>query len=327
MESRSMRWRCAIVAVAALCSAVQAQDWPSKPVTVVVAAATGGPIDVFALIMADRMSANLGQRVLVENAGGSGGIVGGKRVAKAKPDGYTLLLGTIATHANPQLLADKPPYDPVDDFAPIALIAEIPLVLVARKNLPANTFEEFAAYAKKNQAGMTFGSAGVGSASHLGCVMLQRAMGVTIRHLPYRGTAPAMQDLIAGRLDFLCEIAVTAVPNIEAGSVKALANLSEQRSAVLPDLPTAGEKGLPAVQAYTWTALFSPKRTPAPIVAKLQAATVMAMNGPGLREQLDSLAATLVAPERRSSEYLGRFVRSEFDKWGEAIRTGGALPK
>ena len=326
MTLHCMTVRCSIAAVLTLGSAAQAQDWPSKPVTVVVAAAADGPIDVLARIVTERIAASLGQRVTVENVGGSGGIAGGQRVAKAKPDGYTTLFGTIATHANPQLHVAKPPYDPVTDFAPVALIAEIPIVLVVRNTLPAKTFEEFVAYAKKNQASMSFGSAGVGSASHLGCVMLQRAMGTTIPHLPYRGTAPAMQDLIAGRLDFLCEIAVTAVPNIKAGGVKPLANLSGQRATVLPDLPTAGERGLP-VEVYTWAALFAPKGTPAPIVAKLQAATAAAMDQSGLREQLDGVAATLVAPQRRSSEYLGRFVKDEFDKWGEAIRAGGALPK
>ena len=323
-----MIWRYAATAVlTALCWQAQAQDWPSRPVTMVVAAAAGGPIDVLARIMAERMGPKLGQRVLVENAGGSGGIVGGQRVLKAEPNGYTTLLGTIATHANPQLHTNKPPYDPVTDFAPVALIAEIPLVLVVRKSLPVNTLEEFVGYARKNQGGMNFGSAGVGSASHLGCVMLQRAIGVTIQHLPYRGTAPAMQDLIGGRLDFVCEIAVTAIPNIQAGSVKPLANLSTLRSAALPDLQTASEQGLPSVQACTWAALFAPRGTPAPVIAKLQAATVAAMDSPGLRDQLAGLAATLVAPERRSSEYLAGFVKSEFTKWGEAIRAGGALPK
>ena len=148
-----------------------------------------------------------------------------------------------------------------------------------------------------------------------------------MQHLPYRGTGPAMQDLIGGRLDFVCEIAVTAVPNIKAGNVKALANLSALRAAALPDLQTAGEQGLPSVEAYTWAALFAPKGTPAPVVAKLHAATVAAMDSPGLRDQLAGLAATLVAPERRSSEYLAGFVKSELAKWGEAIRAGGALPK
>jgi tripartite-type tricarboxylate transporter receptor subunit TctC len=328
MTLRHLLVRCTIaVVLATVCAQARAQDWPAKPVTMVVAAAADGPIDVLARLIAERMSASLGQRVVIQNVGGSGGIAGGQRVVKAAPDGYTTLLGTIATHANPQLLADKRPYNPIGDFAPVALIAEIPLLLVVRNSLPANTFEEFVAYAKKNQQSMSFGSAGVGSASHLGCVMLQRAMGTTIPHLPYRGTGPAMQDLIAGRLDFLCDIAVTAVPNIKSGSVKALANLSGQRSAVLPDLPTAGERGQPSVEAYTWAALFAPKGTPAPIVAKLHAAAVAAMNRPGLREQFDGVAATLVAPERRSSDYLGRFVKSEFEKWGDAIRAGGALPK
>jgi tripartite-type tricarboxylate transporter receptor subunit TctC len=327
MTLRRLVVRCSIAAVSILCPAAQAQEWPNKPVTVVVAAAAGGPIDVLARIITERMRPSLGQRADVENVGGSGGILGGQRVVKAKPDGYTTLFGTIATHANPQLLAAKPPYDPIGDFVPVALIAEIPIVLVVRTTLPVKTFEEFVAYAKKNQANMSYGSAGVGSASHLGCVMLQRAMGTTVPHLPYRGTAPAMQDLIVGRLDFLCEIAVTAVPNIKAGSVKALANLSAQRSPALPDLPTAGERGLPSVEAYTWAALFAPKGTPAPAVAKLQAAVAAAMDSPGAREQLASVAATLVPPERRSSEYLGKFVKSEFQKWSEAIRAGGALPK
>lgn len=322
-------FRCAVSLVALLgaVSPAMAQDYPNRAVGMVVAAAAGGPIDVFARIMAERMSPALGQRVVIENVGGGGGTLGAQRVARAEPDGYTTLLGTVATHANPQLLAEKPPYDPVADFTPVALIAEIPLILITRKDFPASTFEEFVAYAKKNQGQMNYGSAGVGSAAHLGCVMLDRAMGTSITHVPYRGTGPAMQDLIGGRIDFLCEIAVTAVQNIKSGTVKGLANLSNLRSPVLPDLPTAAEKGLPSVQAYTWTAVFGPKGTPAPVVARLNAATLAAMEGAGLREQLDSLAATLVAPERRTPAYLERFVKAEFAKWGEAIRAGGAIPK
>ena len=304
-----------------------AQTYPDRPVSMVVAAAAGGPIDVFARIMAERMSPALGQRVVVENVGGGGGTVGALRVARAEPNGYTTLLGTIATHANPQLLSDKPPYDAIADFVPVALMAEIPLILIARKDFPADTFEEFVTYARDHQAKLNYGSAGVGSASHLGCVMLDRAMGTSITHVPYRGTGPAMQDLVGGRIDFLCDIAVTAIPNIQSGTVRAFANLSNTRSSVLPDLPTAAEKGLPAVQAYTWTALFVPKGTPEPVVAKLNAVTAAAMSEPGLREQLNGLAATLVAPERRSAAYLSNFVKAEFAKWGEAIRAGGAIPK
>jgi len=319
-----------VTSVSALMGLTQAgiaQDYPNRPVTMVVAAAAGGPIDVFTRIIAERMSPALGQRVTVENVGGGGGTLGGQRVARAAPDGYTTLLGTIATHTNPQLHVEKRLYDPVTDFAPVALIAEIPLILITRKDFPANTFEEFVAYAKANQGKMNYGSAGVGSAAHLGCVMLDQALSTKITHVPYRGTGPAMQDLLAGRLDFLCDIAVTAVQNISSGNVKALANLSNSRSAVLPDLPTAREKGYPSVQAYTWTAVFAPKGTPDAIVAKLNEATIVAMNGPGLKEKLDALAATLVAPERRSAAYLGQFVKDEFAKWGDAIRAGGALPK
>jgi tripartite-type tricarboxylate transporter receptor subunit TctC len=320
------RWFIA-AALLALPYAALAQDYPNRPVSMVVAAAAGGPIDVFTRIMAERMSPILGQRVIVENVGGGGGTLGGQRVAKAEPDGYTTLLGTVATHANPQLYSDKPLYDPLNDFTPVALIAEIPLVVIVRNDFPANTFQEFMTHAKANPGKLNYGSAGVGSASHLGCVMLDLAMGTNAQHVPYRGTGPAMQDLIGGRIDFLCDIAVTAVPSIKGGTVKGLATLAGRRMAMLPDLPTAAESGLPSLRAYTWTALFLPKGAPQAIAEKLNAATVEAMNGPGLREQLNDLAATLVTPERRTPAYLAGFVKSEWDKWGAAIRSGGAIPK
>jgi tripartite-type tricarboxylate transporter receptor subunit TctC len=307
--------------------AASAQEYPTRPVSMVVAAAAGGPIDVFARIMAERMSPALGQRIIIENVGGGGGTLGGQRVVRAEPDGYTTLLGTIATHANPQLYSDKPLYDPLNDFVPVVLMAEIPLILIARKDLPANNFEEFVAYAKANEGLLNYGSAGVGSSAHLGCVMLEQAIGTKFQHVPYRGTGPAMQDLIAGRIDFLCDIAVTAVAAVNNGNVKALANLSTTRSAVLPDLPTAAEKGLPTVAAYTWAALFVPKNTPEAVVTKLNSAAVAAMEGKGLREQLEKVAATLVAPERRTPAYAATFVKSEWDKWGAAIKAGGAIPQ
>jgi tripartite-type tricarboxylate transporter receptor subunit TctC len=317
----------AAVALILLPGTAAAQDYPSRQITVVVAAAAGGPIDVFTRIMAERMSPILGQRAVVENIGGAGGTLGAQSVAKAEPDGYTTLLGTIATHANPQLYVDKPLYDPLTDFVPVALMAEIPLVVIARKDLPVATFQEFVAYAKANSGKMAYGSAGTGSASHLGCVMLDQAMGTSLQHVPYRGTAPAMEDMIAGRIDFLCDIAVTAVPSIKSGMVRGLATLAGRRMAVLPDLPTAAESGLPSLRAYTWTALFLPKGASPAIAAKLNAAVMAAMDSPGLREQLNELAATLVTPERRTPAYLAGFVKSEWDKWGAAIRAGGAIPK
>jgi tripartite-type tricarboxylate transporter receptor subunit TctC len=306
-------------------AAAQAQDWPQRPVTMVVSAAAGGPIDVFGRIMAERMGQVLGQQVVIENVPGAGGMMGGNRVAKAAPDGYTAILGTIATHAHSQTLYKKPLYNAVTDFTPVNLIAEIPLVLIVRKDLPVNSLEEFVAYAKANQAKMNYGSAGAGSATHLGCILLNQALGTTIQHVPYKGTGPAMQDLQAGRIDFLCEIIVTAVPQIQAGNVKAIATLSQQRSPVLPDLPTAYEKGFKDIQAYTWTALLFPKDTPQPIVAKMHDAALKTMADPQVRQQLQKLGASIVSGDRTTPAYLGAFVKSEIDKWSGPIKASGAV--
>jgi tripartite-type tricarboxylate transporter receptor subunit TctC len=307
-------------------TAVSAQDYPTRPMTMVVAAAAGGPIDVFGRVLAERMGAILGQRLLIENVGGGGGTLGGQHVVRSPADGYTMLLGTLATHANPQLLSAKPLYSPVSDFVPVTLIAELPLVLIARKDFPANTIEEFAAYAKANPGKLNYGSAGVGSSAHLGCVMLSVSIGADTQHVPYRGTAPAMQDLQAGRLDFQCEIAVTAVPNIQGGAVKAIATLAKDRTPVLPDLPTAAEKGF-RVEAQTWAGLFLPKGTPAPVAAKLREAASSAIDTVIVRDQLQKLGAVLTKPEQRSGEYLARYVQSEIDKWAKPIQSSGAVPK
>lgn len=301
-----------------------AQDWPQRPISLVVAAAAGGPIDVFGRVMAERMGKELGQSVVIENVPGAGGMMGGQRVARAAPDGYTAILGTIATHAHSQLLYKSPLYHAVNDFTPIMLIAEIPLVLIARKDFPATTFEEFVAYAKKNPGKLNFGSAGPGSATHLGCVLLSKAIGADMQHVPYKGTGPAMQDLQAGRIDLLCEIVVSAVPQIEAGSVKALATLSRERSAVLPNLPTAYEKGFQDIQAYTWTALLFPKGVPGPIVTKMREAALKSLADPDVRRQLQTLGANIVTSERTTPEYLQKFVADEIVKWTAPIRESGA---
>lgn len=317
--------RIATAWLALMTTAAQAQDWPSRPVTMVVAAAAGGPIDVFGRVMAERMGQILGQSVVIENVPGAGGMVGGQRVARAAPDGYTAILGTIATHAHSQTLYKSPLYNAVTDFSPVTLIAEIPLVLIARKDLPVNSLEDFVAYAKANQDRMNYGSAGAGSATHLGCILLDQAIGTSIQHVPYKGTGPAMQDLQAGRIDFLCEIIVTAVPQIQAGTVKAIATLSRERSPVLPDLPTAYEKGFKDIQAYTWTALLFPKDTPAPIVGKMRDAALQTTADPDIRRQLQMLGATVVSADRTSPDYLARFIRDEIEKWAGPIRKSGAI--
>lgn len=300
-----------------------AQQWPTRPMTMIIPFAAGGPTDVLGRVMAQRMSEILGQQVVVENVGGAGGMTGSKRVADAPPDGYQFVLGTVGTHAQNQTLFKRPAYQAATDFVPVALIAEVPILLITRKDLPVSNFKEFVAYAKANQAKMTYGSAGAGSATHLACVVLNTAMGTSIVHVPYRGTGPAMQDLQGGRIDFLCEIITTAKPQVDGGSIKAMAILTKQRSPVMPNLPTAAEEGTP-VEAYTWNAIFLPKNTPADIIKKLHDATVEAMETPAVKDRLTGLGANIVAPDRRSSDYLGQFVRSEIEKWAAPIKASGA---
>jgi tripartite-type tricarboxylate transporter receptor subunit TctC len=304
-------------------TAASAQTYPTRPITLVIPFAAGGPTDVLGRVMAERMSQILGQQVVVENVGGAGGGTGSQRVARAQPDGYTFLLGTVGTHAQNQTLYKRPLYNAAADFQPVGLIAEVPLILITRKDLPANSFEEFVAYAKANQDKMTYGSAGAGSATHLGCVLLDTAMGTKIQHVPYRGTGPAMQDLQGGRIDFLCEIVSTALPQIQGGAVKAVATMTKERSPVLPELPTIHEKGIPNFEALTWNAFFLPKNTPEPIAKKLHDAMLQAMDTPAVKERLQGLGAVLVAPDRRSSEYLAKFVTSEIEKWSAPIKASG----
>jgi tripartite-type tricarboxylate transporter receptor subunit TctC len=314
----------AFAAVLALGGTAGAQQaWPTRPVTMVIPFAAGGPTDVLGRVMAERMSQILGQQVVVENVGGAGGMTGSQRVAKATPDGSQFVLGTVGTHAQNQTLYKKPAYHAATDFAPVGLIAEVPLILITRKDLPANSLQEFIAHTKANKDKMTFGSAGAGSATHLGCVLLNSAIGVDVSHVPYRGTGPAMQDLAGGRIDYMCEIVTTALPQIQGGAVKAIATMTKARSPVLPELATAQEQGLKDFEAYTWNAFFLPKGTPEPIIRKLHDATVQAMETPAVKDRLQGLGASLVAPERRSSEYLAQFVRSEIDKWAPPIKASG----
>ncbi|HEY8579627.1 MAG TPA: tripartite tricarboxylate transporter substrate binding protein [Beijerinckiaceae bacterium] len=316
----------AAVALAASTVAAPAQEWPSQPVKIVVAAAAGGPIDVFGRVMAERLSPLLGQQVVVENVPGAGGMVGGQRVARAE-DGHTVLLGTIATHTHSQNLYKQPLYDSRTDFTPVALMAEIPLVLITRKDLPATDMKSFADYAKANQGKMNFGSAGVGSATHLGCELLAAGLGVKVQHVPYRGTGPAMQDLQGGRIDFLCEIVLTAAPQAQAGTVKALATLSAARSAALPNVPTAAEQGFKGMEADTWTAFFLPKGAPRPVVEKLHAATMKVLETTEAKSRLEQLGATIVAPERRSPAYLADFVKADVTKWAAPVKAAGIEPQ
>jgi tripartite-type tricarboxylate transporter receptor subunit TctC len=300
----------------------RAEDWPTRPLTMINPFAAGGPNDVLARLFAQRMGDLLGQPVVIENIGGAGGMTGADRVAKAAPDGYTFLQGTVGTQAQNQTLFKKPAYNSVTDFAAVALMVEAPLVLVARKDLPVQNMKQFVAYAKANREKMQFASAGTGSAIHLGCALVNMVTGLDIVHVPYRGANPAMQDLMSGRVDYLCDIITTAKPQIDGGAVKAIAILAKERSPVLPNVPTAIEQGYD-IEAYTWNAFFLPKGTPEEIVQKLNRATVEAMKTPSVREKLESAGLKFVSDDRTTPEYLANFVQSEIAKWAVPIKASG----
>jgi len=313
----------AALLAAAAPAAAPAQDWPNRPVTLVVPFAPAGAFDVMARVFTPYLTQILGQQVIVENVGAAAGIVGTNRVAKATPDGYTFLLGTVGTHAYNPSLYKKLPYNAVTDFAPVALVAEQPMVLITRKDFPADTLPEFIAYVKANAAKLQYGSAGVGSTTHLGCALLNSAAGLDVTHVPYRGGGPVMADLIAGQVHYMCSNSAGALPQIEGGTVKGIALLARARSSLIPTLATAEEQGLKDFEAITWTAFFLPKGTPPEIVDKLHAATVQMMDTPALAERMRELGVTLVPSERRSPQYLADFVAREIEKWGAPIKAAG----
>lgn len=300
-----------------------AQNWPVAPLTLVVPFAAGGPMDAIGRVLTPRLGELLGQPVVVENVGGAGGMTGAARVANAKPDGSQFVLGNIGTHAQNQTLYRHPLYNAATDFAPVTLIAETPLVLIARKDLPADTLPQFIAYARENQRRMQFGSGGPGSATHVACALLNAAIGIAPTHIPYRGGGPAMQDLMAGRIDYMCLDTPLAIPQIESGAVKAIAILTRSRSPSLPALASAQEQGLADFEAANWCAFFLPKDTPAGIVQRLHDATVATMETPSVAATLQRIGASIVAPERRSPDYLRAFVVREIARWAAPIKASG----
>ena len=309
----------AVAALITFATPTAAQDFPNRPMTMVVPFAAGSGNDVLGRIIAPPLAEILRQSVIIENVAGAGG----NRVAKAAPDGYTFGLGTVGSHAFNQTLYKRPLYHAANDFAPVTMIVDQPLLLVVRKDLPASNLQEFIAYARANQSKMQYGSAGVGSATHLGCILFNSAIGVDITHVPYRGGAPAMIDLIAGRIDYWCPFSTTAMPQINGDTIKPLAMFALQRLEVLPNLLTAHEQGLANFEASTWNAMFAPKGTPQPIVQKLHDATVQAVATAAVAPRLRELGMSAAPPDRRSPEFLAKFVESEIAKWAIPIKAAG----
>src|SRR6516165_9265158 len=287
-----------LLALLASTGTAPAQNFPSRPLTLVVPFAAGGPSDVAGRILAQGLSDVLGQQVVVENPSGAGGTVGSLRVAKA------------------------PPYDTIADFTALGLVVESPRVLITPKTLPVNSLPEFIAYVKANQATVKFGSAGAGSASHVSCILLNAALGVDVMHIPYRGLGPAMQDLMAGRIDYVCDSVSTSLPQIESNSIKAIASTGARRPAVLPNVPTAREQGLD-FEVSTWQGLFLPKGTPEPIVRRLNQAVGEALDTPYVRERFEALGEEIAPPARRSPDYFAKFVAGEIARWSGPIKASG----
>ena len=313
----------AIVGIVAAAGPADAQNYPTRPVSMIIPFAAGGPTDVLGRIVGQRMSELLGQQVVIENIGGAGGMTGSRRVADARPDGYTFGIGTVGTHAQGQTLYKRPLYNSMTDFEPVALLAEVPILLAVRKDLPAKDFKEFVSYVKANQKKMQFGSAGAGSATHLGCVLLNHILGVDVVHIPFKGTGPAMGELQAGRIDYLCEIMSTAKPHIDAGTIRSLAIFNTERSKALPDIPTAEEQGTKGLIAYTWNAIFLPKGTPKEIVERLNKAAVEAIGTPAVAKKLAGLGAQVTSGEATTPDYLAKLVKSEIEKWSVPIKASG----
>jgi tripartite-type tricarboxylate transporter receptor subunit TctC len=307
--------------LAAISLAAAQQPWPSRPITMVVPFAAGGPTDVLARVLGQHMGQTLGQQIVVENVTGAGGSIGAARVARAAPDGYTLVLGNLGTHAASVGLYKNLSYDPRVDFEPVMLLATTPMVLVVRKNLAVDTLADFIAHAKANR--ITFGSAGTGSSSHLTYLLFTHVTRTEIQHVPYRGLSQAVNDLISGQIDMMLDQLLSASPHILSGGVKPIAVLAPARAPTLPNVPSTAEAGMPALETLVWTALFAPKGTPQPIVERLNAAVDKAMRDEAIAKRLSDLGADLPAPAQRTPQALGNLVRAEIDKWAPLIQAAG----
>ncbi len=312
----------AIAALAAFITTASAQDWPTRPITLIVPFAPGGGVDASARIQALIIGELLGQTVVVENVGAAAGTVGSSRVAKAAPDGYTMLIGNSGTQVYSQSLYKKRPYDTLTDFEPIGIVTESPRLLVARKGLPVNNLQEFIAYTKANQAKMQYGSAGVGSGTHLPCALLNYTLGVDVTHVPYRGENPSLQDVIADRIDYMCTTIQSGAVQAKQGTVKGIAVMAPRRASIIPNLATT-EQGLAGVEATVWNGFFFPKGTPKAIVDKMHGAIEKMIARPEIRQKMESLGLEILPPEQRTSAYMAEFLKQDIERWGKVIKAAG----
>ena len=300
-----------------------AQNYPTRPLTIIVPFAAGGPTDVIARIVGENMSKTLGQQMVIENVAGAGGTTGTTRGAQAAPDGYTIMMGHMGTHGAAPALYAQLKYDPARDFEPIGLAAGTPILIVGKKNFPAANLKEFIAYLLANPGKVNEAHAGIGSVSHSTCTMLNYQIGAKPTRVAYRGTGPAMNDLVGGQVDYMCDQIVNVIEQIKGGQIKAYAIATTARSPELPDVPTTKEAGLPAYEVSAWNALFAPKGTPKDIMAKLTDALGKALADNATRKRLLDLGAVLPAKQEQNPAYLGEFVKKEVARWQPILKGAG----
>ena len=310
----------ALAGVYALPAHAQAQPYPSRSITMIVPFAAGGPTDVISRIVTGHMAQTLGQTIIIENVVGAGGTTATTRAARATNDGYTLITGHMGTHAASVPLYPKLAYHPEKDFEPVALLAGTPILILARKDFQPKDLKEFITYVKANVEKVNAAHAGVGSVSHVSCELLNSILDVKPTGVPFNGTGPAMNALVGGQVDYMCDQIVNAVPQVKGGTIKAYAVATPERNPSLPDLPTTAEAGLPAFQAQAWNAIFAPKGTPAPIIEKLNAAAAKALDDENVRKRLLDLGSVIPSTAERTPAALAALVKSEIAKWTPVLK-------
>jgi tripartite-type tricarboxylate transporter receptor subunit TctC len=301
-----------------------AQAYPDRPVTLVVPFAAGGPTDVVARMMSVPMAKSLGQQVVVENTVGAGGTIAATRVARAKPDGYTIFIHHMGMSTAPALYR-KLTFDPLNDYEYVGQVVDVPMTLLARKDFPANTLPELLAYIRANKDKVTLANAGLGAVSHLCGLLFQSAIGVDMTTVPYKGTGPAMTDLLGGQVDLLCDQTTQTVPLIKEGRVKVFGVTVPKRLATLPNVPTLDEQGMKGFEVKVWHGMYAPKGTPAPVLEKINAALRAAMDDPTVKQRMVDLSADIVPTEKMTAAGLKTFLESEIAKWGPVIKKAGVF--
>jgi putative tricarboxylic transport membrane protein len=317
-----MHFRKLLVLAALVATGAHAQNYPTRPVTMLVPYAAGGPTDTVARVMGQAMQKSLGQTVLVENRPSAGGFLAPEQVKNAKPDGYTILIHHIGMATIPALYR-APRFDPLTDFEYIGLINDVPMTIIARQNFPAKDFKEFLSYIKANKAKVTLANAGIGAASHLCGLLFMSAIQTDFLTVPYKGTGPAMNDLLGGQVDFMCDQTTNTTAQIKSGKVKAYAVTSKKRVPSLPDIPTLDELGVKGAEVTIWHALYAPKGTPKPAIDKLVAALQDSLKDAIVKQRFADLGAEAVPLDRATPAALQSFVKSEIGKWGPIIKRAG----